>query len=244
MRNILAIAKREVASFMLSPIIYLVTAAFLLLTGLYFWLTLTWMVEYGEPPTVRYTIEFMIVVFVFAGPLLTMRLLAQEKRMGTLELLLTSPVREGELVLGKFLAGLAFYVLMVAPTLLYPLVLEIFGNPDWGPVWSSYLGLLLFGWVFLSIGTLASAVTQNQIVAAVLGVAGNLGLWLFVGAPATDPNIDPRLADVLRILDLQQHLDGFLSGAIDTKDIFYCLSVTVLMLFVATRVLEARRWQA
>jgi ABC-2 type transport system permease protein len=243
MRNIFAIAKREIGSYLISPIIYLVAGAFLLLTGVYFWLTLTWMVDYGDVPTVRYTIEFMVVVFVFAGPLLTMRLLAQERRMGTLELLLTSPLKESELVVGKFLAGVVFYLLMVVPTLLYALVLEVFGNPDWGPIWSSYLGLLLFGMVLLSIGTLASALTQNQIVAAVLGVAGNLALWFFVGVPANNPGVGPRLADALRLLDLREHLDSFLSGALDTGDIFYCLSLTVFLLFIATRVLESRRWR-
>lgn len=244
MRNLFAIAKREVQSYLVSPIAYLVTAAFLLLSGLYFWLTLGWMVEYREPPTVRYTIEFAIVVFVFAAPLLTMRLLAQERRMGTLELVLTSPVQDWELVLGKFFAGLALYLMMVVPTLLYPLTLEVFGNPDWGPIGSGYLGLVLFGAVLLSVGLLASALTENQIVAAVLAVAGNLLLWFFVGAPAYSSNVNPRVAEVLRILDLRQHLDTFLSGALDTRDIVYCLSVIVFFLFLTTRVLEARRWRA
>lgn len=244
MRNVFAIAKRELQSFLVSPIAYLVTAAFLFISGLYFWFTLNWMIAYGDVPTVRYTVEFMVVVFVFAAPLVTMRLLAQERRMGTLELLLTSPVKEWELVMGKFCAGLALYLMMVIPTLLYPVVLEIFGNPDWGPVWSSYLGLLLFGAVLISVGLLASALTENQIVAAVLGVAGNLLLWFFAGIPTYDPSSSPRLVQVLKILDLRQHLDTFLSGALDTRDIIYCLSMTAFLLFVTTRILEARRWRA
>ncbi len=244
MRNLFAIARREVQSYLVSPVAYLVIAAFLLVNGLYFWLTLDWMVQYREVPTLRYTIEFMIIVFVFAAPLLTMRLLAQERRMGTLELVLTSPVKEWELVMGKFCAGMALYLMMVLPTLLYPLTLEVLGNPDWGPILSGYLGLLLFGAVLLSVGLLASAVTQNQIVAAVLGVAGNLLLWFFVGAPAHSPRVDPRLAQVLRILDLRAHLQTFVSGALDTRDVVYCLSVTILFLFITTRVLEARRWRA
>ncbi len=244
MRNMLAIARRELQSFLVSPIAYLVTAAFLLISGLYFWFTLNWMVTYRDVPTIRYTVEFMIVVFVFAAPLVTMRLLAQERRMGTLELLLTSPVKEWELVMGKFLGGFALYLLMVIPTLLYPLTLEIFGNPDWGPIWSSYQGLLLFGAVLIAVGLLASALTENQIVAAVLGLAGNLLLWFFVGIPTYDPASSPRLVQILKILDLRQHLDTFLSGALDTRDIVYCLSMTAFLLFVTTRILEARRWRA
>jgi len=244
MRNLFAIAKREVQSYLVSPIAYLVVAAFLLLASLYFWLTLGWMVEYRDVPTMRYTIEFMIIVFVFAAPFLTMRLLAQERRMGTLELVLTSPVKEWELVMGKFCAGLLLYVMMILPTLLYPLTLEVFGNPDWGPVWSGYLGLLLFGAVLLSVGLLASALTQSQIIAAVLGLAGNLILWFFIGAPAYGSGVSPRVARVLRMLDLRQHLQSFVSGALDTRDVVYCLSVVVFFLFITTRVLEARRWRA
>ncbi|HEC34148.1 MAG TPA: hypothetical protein ENI37_05465 [Chloroflexi bacterium] len=244
MRNLFAIAKREIQSYLVSPVAYLVTAAFLLVSALYFWLTLDWMVQYREVPTMRYTVEFMIVVFVFAAPLLTMRLLAQERRMGTLELVLTSPVQDWELVVGKFCAGLVLYLMMIAPTLFFPLTLEVFGNPDWGPILSGYLGLLLFGAVLLSVGLLASALTQNQIVAAVLGVAGNLLLWFFVGIPAHNPGISPRIANILKMLDLREHLQTFVSGALDTRDVVYCISVMVFFLFVTTRILEARRWRA
>lgn len=244
MRSLFAIAKREIESYLVSPIAYLVIAAFLLIAGLYFWLTLAYMVEYQQTPTMRYTIEFMVVVFVFAAPFVTMRLLAQERRMGTLELILTSPVRESELVVGKFLAGLALYLLMILPTLLYPLTLELFGNPDWGPILSGYLGLLLFGAVLLAVGVFASALTQSQIVAAVLGIAGNLVLWFFIGTMANIPGLNPRIADVLNKLDLDSHLQTFVSGALDTRDIVYCLSLIVFFLFITTRILEARRWRA
>jgi len=243
MRNLFAIAKREIQSYLVSPIAYLVIAAFLLITGLYFWLVLGYMVRSGVAPSMRYSIEFMVLVFVFAVPLLTMRLLAQERRMGTLELILTSPVQEWELVMGKFLGGLVLYLMMVVPTLLHPLVLEIFGNPDWGPIWSGYLGLLLFGAVLLAVGLLASALTENQIIAAVLGVAGNLMLWFFIGAPTQSPAISPRLASILTTLDLRAHLQTFISGVLDTRDVVYCLSVTGFLLFLTTRVLEVRRWR-
>jgi len=244
MRSLFAIARREIQSYLVSPIAYLVIAAFLLIAGLYFWLTLAYMVEYQQAPTMRYTIQFMIVVFVFAAPFLTMRLLAQERRMGTLELILTSPVRESELVLGKFLAGLVLYLLMILPTLLYPLTMELFGNPDWGPILSGYLGLLLFGAVLLAVGVLASALTQSQIVAAVLGIAGNLVLWFFIGALSNIPGLSTRLTNLLSMLDLGNHLQTFVSGALDTRDIIYCLSLIVFFLFITTRILEARRWRA
>ncbi len=244
MRNLFAIAKREIGSYLVSPIAYLVTAAFLFLVGLHFWITLAIMVEYRELPTVRHTIEFAVIIFVFAAPLLTMRLLAQERRMGTLELVLTSPVREWELVMGKFCAGLVFYLMMVLPTLLYPLTLEVFGNPDWGPIWSGYLGLILFGAVLLSVGVLTSALTQSQIIAAVLGIAGDFTLYFFIGWFAYIPGASPRVANILHILNLQEHLQTFLSGAPYIHDIIYCLSMTAFFLFITTRVLEARRWRA
>lgn len=244
MRNLLAIARREIRSYLVSPLAYLVVAAFLYLTGRYFLLTLTWMVEYREVPTMRYTVEFMILVFVFAAPLLTMRLLAQEKSTGTLELILTSPVQDWELVLGKFLAGLALYLMMIVPTLAYPLTMEVFGNPDWGPVWSGYLGLLMLGGVLLAVGLFTSALTESQVVAAVLGMAGNLLLWFYIGAAAASPDVNPRMAGLLRILDLGEHLQTFVSGAMDTRDIVYCVSLMAFFLFGTTRVLEVRRWRA
>lgn len=243
MRNVFAIARREIGSYLVSPIAYLISAAFLLLVGLYFWLVLSVMVQYQQEPTMRYTIEFMIFVFVFAVPLITMRLLAQERRMGTLELLLTSPVQEWELVLGKFVGGLVLFLVMVGPTLLYPLTLELFGNPDWGPIWSGYLGLLLLGAILLSVGLLASALTQNQIVAAVLGVAGNLMLWFFFGIPAQISGTNSRTAGVLSMLDLQSRMESFLSGILDTRDVVYSVSMIAFFLFVTTRVLGARRWR-
>jgi len=244
MRNLCAIAKREVQSYLVSPVAYLVVAVFLFIVGLYFCLTLGFMIDYGEPPTLRYTIQFMLFIIVFAMPLLTMRLVAQERRMGTLELVLTSPVREWELVTGKFLAAFALYLMMIVPTLLYPLTLEIYGNPDWGPILSGYLGLLFCGPVLLSVGLLASALTQNQIVGAVLGVAGNLVLWFFIGALAYVPGVNSGATDLLRILDLREHVNTFLSGALDTRDVVYCLSLMVFFLFVTTRILESRRWRA
>lgn len=244
MRNLFAIAKREIQSYLVSPIAYLVIAAFLLINGIYFVLMLKYLVESQVPPTIEYSLNFMVAVLAFVAPFLTMRLLAQELRSGTLELLLTSPVREWELVGGKFCAGLALFMLMTVPTLLYPLTLEVFGNPDWGPILSGYLGLLLFGGVLLAVGVLASSLSSNQIVAAVLGVAGNLMLWYMIGMISYFVAPETPLANALRILNLQEHLRTFMSGALDTRDIVYCLSMIVFLLFITTRVIESRRWRA
>jgi ABC-2 type transport system permease protein len=183
----------------------------------------------------------MVFLLLIFAPPLTMRLLAEEQRMGTLELLLTSPVRDWEVVLGKFLASLAVLLLTVVLTFAYGLMMKIYGNADVGPMAAGYLGLLLSGGALLSIGILTSSMTQNQVVAAVLGVVIILVLWIITGANQFVR--DPVLTQVLNQLGFFEHTQNFWRGVIDTNDIVYFVSLIALALFLATRILETRRWR-
>ena len=237
MRNTFAIARRELNAYFGSPVAYVVTAAMLAIFGYFFYLMLYFTREASLRPLFGGNI---LVVLIFVAPLLTMRLLAEEQRSGTLEILLTSPVQDWEVILGKYLAGLSVYILMLAPTIYYPIVLEIFGTPDWGPILSNYLGLILLGGALVSLGTFTSTLSSNQIVAAVVGVVLILALWLI---PAAGDLVGQPLRGMLQYLGLSTHFDDFAKGVIDTKDLVYYLSVTAGGLFLATRMLETRRWR-
>jgi len=236
MRNTFAIAKRELDAYFASPIAYVVSAAILAIFGYFFSIILF----FSKQASLRQLFSQITVVFIFVIPLLTMRLLAEERRSGTIELLLTSPVRDWEVILGKFLASFGLYVLMLVPTLYYVLVLKIFGNPDGGPIVSVYLGLLLLGAALLSLGTFASALTSNQIVSAMLGVGLILIWWLI---PSAAEFVNEPAKGILTYLGLSSHFFDLAKGVIDTRDVVFYLSVIAGALFLATRALETRRWR-
>lgn len=238
MRNVWTIASRELNSYFVSPIAYVVSAAFLLITGVLFSLVITSTMD----ASLNGTFSNVTFILILVAPVLTMKLLAEEQRMGTLELLLTSPVHDWQVVVGKYLSSLILFVVMLlAPTLYYLLLLAVFGKPDYGPVLSSYLGVLLLGGAFLSIGVLASSLTQNQVVAGFLGIVVLLIMWIadalsrIVGGGA--------VGDALTYLSITQHYQDFLSGVIATQNIIYPLSVIAVSLFIATQVLQTRRWR-
>jgi ABC-2 type transport system permease protein len=236
MKNAWTIAQREVGAYFVSPIAYVVTAAFLFVMGILFERILF----YSREATLRYLFQNLGFLLTFVAPLLSMRLLAEEQRSGTLELLLTSPVRDWEVVVGKFLAALALFSVMLALTLLYPLILLAFGNPDMGPILSGYLGVVLMGSSMLAIGVFTSSLSQNQIVAGVLGIVILLVLSLL--EPLAQA-FGPPVSEFLLNLSLGRHFPDFAKGVIDSQDVVYYLSVTVAGLFLATRSLEARRWR-
>ena len=238
MRNVWTITSRELNSYFVSPIAYIVSAAFLLVSGVLFSLILTSTMD----ASLNGTFSNITFIMILIAPILTMKLLAEEQRMGTLELLLTSPVHDWQVVVGKFLGSLIlFAVMLLAPTLLYVLLLTVFGTPDYGPIISSYLGVLLLGGAFLSVGVLASSLTQNQVIAGFLGIVILLLMWIadalsrIVGGGA--------VGDALTYLAITQHYNDFLSGVIATQNILYPLSVIVVSLFIATQVLQTRRWR-
>ena len=237
MRNTLAIAERELKAYFVSPIAYVLTALFLLISGYLFSVILL----NTNEASLRYLVSNLSVIWLFITPALTMRLLAEEARSGTIELLLTNPVRDVEVVLGKYLGVLGLLLVMLAFTLYYPALLFIFGNPDRGPMVAGYLGVILQAAAFLAVGLLASSLTQNQIVAAVLTFAILLIMWLsesvanFIGKPA---------GDVMRYLSVTSHSQDFARGVIDTTHVVYFLSIVAAALFLTFLSLQTRRWRA
>ena len=240
MKNTLAIAGKEFKSYLASPMAYVVTGIFLAATGFFFgtsplrqipaWYTETSLSDFLPAAA------FLILLF---APLLTMRLLAEERKLGTIELLLTAPVRDSEVILGKFLGSVIILTVMLGLTLYYPLLLKIFGDPDIGPIVTGYIGLLLIGYAALAIGIFASSLTSNQIVAAVVAMGILLGLY-FVGFASTF--LPKALGDVIGYFSLSRYFPDFMRGIIDTRGIVYYLSICGLFIFLAVRSLENSRW--
>ena len=241
MPNILVIAKRELQSYFVSPIAYVAIAVYLIICGFIFALDMNGMAQYGISPTLQNQFSTMIFLLLLFAPALTMRLLAEEQRMGTLELLLTSPVLDWEVVLGKFLASLGVLLLTIVIAFAYGLMLLAYGNADLGPMAAGYLGLFLSGGALLSIGVLASAMTQNQVVAAVISVVVNLILWIISAGSQMLSNVTATQA--LTQLGFFEHTTNFWRGIIDTNDVVYFVTLMALALFLATRILETRRWR-
>lgn len=181
------------------------------------------------------------IVLLLVLPLLTMRLLAEEKKQGTFELLLTYPVSDASAIWGKFTAALTTFAAMLAGTLLYPLLLAVFADPEPGPIFAGYLGLFLMGCTFISMGIFFSSLTSNQLVAGVTAFGFAL-LFLIVGWAA--PFVGPTFSKVLAEFSLLQHFDSFAKGLVDTRDITYYLFLTIFFLFLTLRSLESTRWRS
>jgi ABC-2 type transport system permease protein len=173
-------------------------------------------------------------------PAATMRLFSEEKKSGTIELLFTYPIRDWELLLGKFLAALALYAAMLGISLLQLLMLRLFAPLEWGPILSGYLGLLLLGMAFLGLGILASSLTENQIVAAVGAFGVLLLLWVIGWSTEV---AGPTLGPILSHLSIINHYDSFAKGVIESKDVIFYLNFTILCLFLTLRSMESKRWR-
>lgn len=239
MRNIATVAQREFASYFLSPVAYAVMAIFLFAAGLAFGLG---NFRTGQEASLRPTIEFwMILILVFVLPMLTMRLISEELRSGTIETLLTVPVSEAEVVLGKFLGGFFFFLALLAATLLYPLILSMFGNLDLGLLACHYFGLLLLGSLYVAVGLFFSSLTRHQVV-AVLAACALLALMTFA-ASGLATRVEGRLKAVLQQLSIQSHFVDFARGLVDLNHLVFFLTMTGFFLFLTVRVLETRRWQ-
>ena len=237
MKTTLAIGWRETKAYFLTPIAYVVGAMFLVLTGIFFVFEVT---STFPEATVRGLAEWASFFMIFLSPMLTMRLLAEEQKLGTLELLLTAPVRDWEVVLGKYLAAFLTMVVMVLLTLYYVVLLYWFGDPDTGPVLSAYLGLVLYGAAALAVGLFASSLSGNQIVAAVIGTAVLLTLS-FLDAVAD--LVSGVGQDVLNGLSMDSHLSDFNRGVVDSSNVVYYASIAAVFLFVTVRLIETRRWR-
>ena len=236
MRNTLTIALKETRIYFTMPVAYIVAIVFVGLTGYFFVDSIN--VSYPKAEVSPYLFRCTLLLVLLA-PTLTMRLMAEEQKLGTFELLLTSPVRDWEVVAGKFLASMAFFSATLVLTFYYVLLLTWFGSPDAGPVFVGYLGLLLHGAAALSIGLLASSFTSNQVVAAAVGF-GILLLLYTIGELAQV--LGGISANLVSWISMTNHFDDFLRGVIDTGDLIYYLSIVVFALFLSTRLLESRRW--
>jgi ABC-2 type transport system permease protein len=236
-RNILAITERELRAYFVSPVAWLVAAFFVALWGILF----AAIVLQGREAVLRPLLSNLSITFLLGAPLITMRLIAEEARTGTLELLLTQPIREVELVLGKYLAAVVFLLFLLFLTLYFPLLLQVFGNPDRGPMISGYLGVFLQWLAFLGIGLVASSLSQNQIVAGVITFAVLLMLWL--SDILAGSVLSGVAADVARYISMTRRFEDMSRGVIDTKDIVFFLTVVVGCLFVSTQIITSRRWR-
>jgi ABC-2 type transport system permease protein len=249
------IFKKEMRLYFGSPIAWTIGAIFLLIAGYFFYsifafYTMASMQSAMNPMMARELnvtdsvqrplFSNITVILLLLMPMITMRLVAEERRSGTIELLLTYPVRDGAVLVGKYLAALALYVLMLLGTLLYPAIVWYFAPLDWGPLVTGYLGLLLLGAAFIAVGTLASSLTENQIVAAIIAFGVLLLFWV-VGWSAD--YVGGTWGRVLGHLSLTEHFDTFSKGVLDTKDIIYYVNLTIVALFLSLRALEARRWK-
>jgi len=234
-RNTLTIAKKEFKSYLASPMAYVVTGIFLVLTGVFFGTSSS---TYYET-SISGFLESGSMILLLLAAVLTMRLIAEERKTGTIELLLTAPVRDSELILGKFLGSLGILTVMLALTFYYPLLLIIFGDPDIGPIFTGYLGIFLLGSTCLAIGIFASSLTSNQIVSAVVAGGILFALW-FIGMVAG--YLPESLGEVINYFSLSYYFPDFVMGIIDTRGIIYYLSITALFIFLAIRSLENSRW--
>jgi ABC-2 type transport system permease protein len=247
MRNIWTIAKREYDNYFNSPLAYVVAFSILLPMGIYFSLIMfvsSQQAMMGGPAPESAPINWLFVfLMIFLSPALTMRLLSDEARMGTLELLLTAPIRDFELVAGKWLGALMFVLAIAALTLVFPLIINNYVTPgiDWMVILSSYIGMILVCAALLALGTGISAIFTNQFAAFFVTLGLFFFLWFMVSLPA---NYLPQGGDVLNYLSLSTHFSQSMNtGTINLGDIVYYLSLTALGLFAGTTAVEIRRWR-
>jgi ABC-2 type transport system permease protein len=257
MRNTLTIAGKELKGYFVQPVAYVVLTVFLLLGGWFFFSMLRQfdeMVQLVQMMGQQSSLEQMnlntrvidpllhdlSIVLVIVMPALTMRVFAEEKRTGTYELLLTAPIRTGEIVAGKFIAAAVFTLIMVALAWIFPLILMIFGNPEVGVMFAGYLALALLSLTFAAVGLFTSSVTQNQIIAAISSF-GILILLYVISWPAESG--EGAVWAVLKYLSLPEHFSTMVRGVIDTADVVFFLSAILLSLFLTQRAVESARWR-
>jgi len=253
MSNILAIAQKELKSYFASPIAYVIIGFFALVFG-YFYIVsinvfLQMAMQMGVPGqgqvninnmAIRPLLQNVSVVALFVLPLITMRTYAEEKRSGTIELLLTSPLTDFQIIMGKFIGAVALYALMLAITLPHMAVLFIYGNPEWKPIVTGYLGLLLMGASFISMGLWISSLTRNQIVAGMITFAMFLLLWTINWAI---DSAGPTMQKILTALSITDHFDDFAKGVIALRHLVYYLSFISFGLFLTAKSVDSERWR-
>jgi ABC-2 type transport system permease protein len=254
MRNTLAIAHKELRSYFASPIGYIVLGFFALLYGFFYVTMLNYFVrqsmqvaQFGGQEAMnvnqvmlRPLLQNVTILLLFLMPMVTMRSYAEEKRSGTIELLLTSPIRDFEIVMGKFLGAIALWAAALGVTVIHIGILYLYGRPEWKPIVTAYLGLLLMGGCFISVGLLISSFTSNQIIAGMATFGVFLLLWVinWIGS-FSGPTVD-KITQYLSIID---HFDDFSKGIIDTSHLIYYISFISFGLFLTARSVDSERWR-
>jgi ABC-2 type transport system permease protein len=246
MRSFLAVVKRELRAYFVSPLGWVVLAFFLVVQGFFFWLILGILSDpraaVGATP---FGIFFNSIVFwltvLFVAPLITMRLISEERRTGSIESLMTAPIDENRVVLAKFLSAWAFYAFLWLPVLIYPVVISRYTALDWGPIASSYVGILGIGALFLAVGLLGSAFSKNQIVAAMTSFA--LTILLFAASWTSSLLQKQGLIDALNYMSLTDHMEEFSKGIVDSRRLIYYATTCALFLFLTGRTLAAKKWR-
>ena len=260
MKQILAIIQKELKISFYSPLAYVVIAVFTFITGYFFYSVLNWFVEqsfmatmqaqqYRQAPP-KFNVNLMVirgflnniaVISLFVLPAITMRLFSEEKKQGTVELLYTTPITSGQIIVGKYLAGLIFYIVLLIPTMFFHGLLFAYGNPEFLPVLSGYVGLILFGSTFIALGLFISTTTENQIIAAIGGFALALFLWI-VGWGSSFAG--PTLAPVLQYISIISHFEDFAQGIIDSTHFSYYVLITFLGIYLSIKSIESVKWRA
>ncbi len=255
MSNIITICKKELNAYFRSPIAYGVMGFFALITGYFFNVSVAFFVDRSlqaaqmgqsapmnvDEWVVRNVLSNVGVIGLFLIPMMTMRSFAEEKRTGTIELLVTSPLRDTEIILGKWLGSLGFYATLLLLTAVNMVTLYFYGSPDWRPMLVGYLGLLLQGGALLAVGTFISSTTKNQIVAAVSTFCICLLLWVLDWVTQFGQS---SMTKVIVYLGVVSHMESFSKGVIDLKDVVYYISLIVIGLFLTARSMDSMRWRA
>src|SRR5882762_11855317 len=255
MRNVWIICSKELRSYFVSPIGYFLLVMFAVIFGYFFWTDLFYVMQAtmqaqmeGEPfpmdineQVIRPLLSNMNVIALFFIPMITMRLFAEEKRSGTIELLVTSPVRDIEIILGKWLAAVTLYAAILGLSAINIALLFAYGKPDWKPILVGYLGLVLQGGALIAIGTFISTTTKNQIIAGGATFAVCLMLWVLDWVSSYE---QAAWAKVVSYLSVVQHFEPFSKGVIDTKDLIFFASLMFFGLFLTARSMESLRWRA
>ncbi|RPJ84343.1 MAG: ABC transporter [Acidobacteria bacterium] len=251
MSNIIAIARKELRGYFASPIGYIVIALYAAVFGFFYWAYLSYFVRQGmqgamggplniNQQLIRPVLMNSTVINLFVVPLISMRTYAEERRSGTIELLMTSPITDFQIIVGKFLGAMGLYAAMVGVTVIHIGILFAFGNPEWKPILTAYLGLLLLGGCFLSIGLFFSSLTRNQIVAGMFTFAVLLLLWILDWVSSfTGPTVEK----VVTYLSITSHLEDFVRGVIDSQHLVYYVSFITFGLFLTAKAVDSERWR-
>lgn len=237
-RSITAIAQRELAFYFNSPIAYVAITVFLAVCGVYLFVVYDFFG--GNQATLRPLVEQIPLFFILYAPAVTMRLLSEEKRAGTIELLVTWPITDGQIIMGKYLGALGFLFVTLVMSLVFPLIVGSVGTLDSGVTMGGYIGLFLIGAAYLAMGLATSTWTQNQIVAFVLAV---LLCAFFYGVDSMVASVSEGARDAFAFMSFKAHFANIARGVIDTRDVVFYLSVIAVSLVVATTSLSARKWK-